>query len=209
MKKILIFVIGFLLFFQVSYAQRFSLGCKGGLDLVNIRYDPASINWGVTSRLSYDLGLVASYSPVKILKIQLESGFVEKGGQLKFKNIDEREIYKFGYLSNQFLIILKPISKINLEFGAQQGHTLYGKTVDIPGQTSKDKLGEYKKNDYSAIIGLGFNFLKNFTIDCRYIYGFTPLKDCFVIVDPGPSYSYEMFNKYISIGISYYFLNFK
>ena len=209
MKKMFLLLISFVTFFQVTNAQRFSLGCKGGMDFVNIRFDPSSENWGVTNRLSYDFGLIAYYSPSKLFKIQYESGFIEKGGQLKFKYVDEKWLFKFGYFSNQLVLILNPIHQFNIELGVEQGHTLYGKRVDIPGQIIEYRLSDYKKNDYSAIIGLGLNFLKSFTLDLRYVYGFTPLEDCFVYVDPGPSYSYEIYNKHISIGLRYYFLNIK
>ena len=209
MKRVLVILIVIQAISQVAEAQKFSLGCKAGMDFVNIRFDPLDENWGVTSRLSYDFGLIINYSPSKVFQIQLESGFIEKGGQLKFKNVDERWVFKFGYFSNQLIFILKPIHRLNIEFGSELSHTLYGKRVDIPGQVNNDRLSEYEKNDYSAIIGLGFNILKNTYVNCRYVYGFTPLKDCYVNVDPGPSYSYQIYNKYISIGLRYYFLKIK
>ena len=209
MKKLLVILIAFLAISQITEAQKFSIGCKASMDFVNIRFDPTTENSGVTNRLSYDFGLITYYSPVKVFQIQLESGFIEKGGQLKFKNADERWVYKYGYFSNQLIFILKPIHRLNIEIGSELGHTLYGKRLDIPGQVTNDRLSDYKKNDFSAIIGLGFNILKNTYIDCRYVYGFTPLRDCFVYADPGANYSYQIYNKYISIGLRYYFINIK
>jgi hypothetical protein len=209
MKKAPLILIVFLTIFQVTEAQKFSIGCKVGMDLVNIRFDPTGDNWGVTNRLSYDFGLITFYSPLKMLQIQIESGFIEKGGRIKYKYVDEKTLYKYGYFSNQLIFIFKPIRRLNIEIGSEIGHTLYATMKDIPGQTFKYRLSDYKKNDFSAIVGLGFNFFKNTYVDVRYVYGFTPLEDCFVLVEFGPSYHYQIYNKYISLGLRYYFINIK
>jgi hypothetical protein len=124
MKKLLVILIAFLAISQITEAQKFSIGCKASMDFVNIRFDPTTENSKVTNRLSYDFGLITYYRPVKVFQIQLESGFIEKG-QLKFKNADERWVYKYGYFSNQLIFILKPIHRLNIEIGSELGHTLY------------------------------------------------------------------------------------
>ena len=48
----------------------------------------------------------------------------------------------------------------------------------IAAETEMDQLSDYKRNDYSAIAGIGFNIFDKMYIDCRYVYGFTPIRDC-------------------------------
>jgi len=206
MKRVFVFLITLFLLFHGTEAQKINFGIKGGTDIVNNRFKPNSSNWGVTNRLSYDYGLLISYSPAKIFQIQLESGFIEKGGQLKFKYVDEKWIFKYGYLSNQLVFILKPIRRLNVEIGSELSRTLYAKQIRIPGQTIDDRLSDYKKYEFSGLAGLGFNFFDNAYIYLRYVYAFTPLIETWVLADPGPNYSYKIYNHYISLGLRYYFL---
>jgi hypothetical protein len=202
-KTILCLLIAFNCFPRLS-AQDLRFGVKGGADFVNMRFDPSTEDWGVTSRLSYDAGLIINYSPYKRFQFQLESGFIEKGGQLKFINQNERWIFKYGYLSSQLNIIIKPTPRLNIEFGPELDKILYAKRKDIPGSVMVEKTSNFKQIEFSAFLGIGYEILPNAIINCRYTYGITPLIESIVYADPGPNYSFLIYNQYVSIGLRYY-----
>jgi opacity protein-like surface antigen len=206
MKKIPALLVALLFISQGTVAQKISLGCKSGIDFVNNRYVPTSADLGLTKRLSFDFGLIINYSPIKKLQVQIESGFIEKGGQYKFVNFDEKIIFKYGYFSNQLVFILQPIRRLNIELGPEVGYLLYAKQKEIPGQLFNLHLSDFNKFELSSIAGLSFNFFDNVYLTFKYVYAVTPLIKSIVQVDPGPSYSYKTYNQYLSIGLRYYFI---
>jgi hypothetical protein len=199
--KIIVSILLFFLFIT-TYGQRFTYGIKGGLDIVDFKYVPKSLD-EFSPRNSFDFGLVLNYRIFKKVEIQIEPGFIEKGSQIIFIYLQRSMIFKYDYINVPVVLIVNPIKRLNIEIGTEFGFLQYSKKIDTDGNILdiNDRLN--KPFEVAGNIGLSFNIFTKVYLVLRYSQGLTPLQDYVIFADPGPSIPYKIFNKYSEVGLRF------
>ena len=178
MKKVQ-FLIAILLFSLTIQAQLFKYGAEAGLNLSNIKTN----NFDGSSLSGFNAGVMAELKLPVLLGVQGEIKFSQKGAKIWTDNlvlntIDVPVVAKF-YVLKLF----------NFHIGPQYTYLISAKN------DGKNVLNSFNRNDFSAVIGVGFDVWK-IHYSTRFIYG---------LMDVSSASTGEMHNKYFQFGIGYWF----
>ena len=164
MKKILV-TLFLVIAAQYSFAQKFSLGPKAGLNISN--YSGGNIE--SDALVGYHLGGLLNYGFVNVFSIQPEVLFSTQGA--KVQNNGNKTDFKISYLTIPIMFKFKTNSGFYAEFGPQVG---FRTSSDIPDQT----INNFAKNlDLSGAVGIGYQTKIGLGIGVRYIAGISKVGD--------------------------------
>lgn len=183
-----------------TYSQEYYFGLKSGLDFSTFK--TTGYKFGLNDyniMPGYHFELSGSFSITENLKIQIEPGYISKGGNLKGRF--QSETHRYGLITVPVLII-KPVGKVCLEFGAEFAMKIYQNSVSYPIEYTKPF-------ELSALTGISYNVNKNFNLGTRFGIGLTPTYD-------GPFYDYynahywqdrdfKLYNRYFEFFTRFYF----
>jgi hypothetical protein len=164
MRK-LILAFSLLLAAQVSFAQKFSLGPKAGLNISN--YTGGNIE--SDALVGYHLGGVLSYGFGNVFYLQPEVLFSTQGA--KVQNAGNKQDFKISYITVPIMLKFKTKGGFYFEFGPQAG---FRASSNVPDQT----INNFAKNlDLAGGVGIGYHSPIGLGVGVRYIAGFSKVGD--------------------------------
>jgi hypothetical protein len=172
-------------------SQNFSFGLKSGFNIVDVIN--ATNNIKLPSKGSYHLELFGNYQINKLFQLQIEPGFIEKGSWATSSK-EWRE--KYGYITCPFLLIARPIKRVNIEIGSEFNYLIYAKLKSPDGKLSEHPQREYfYEFEISGVLGISYNYLKNNQFGMRLSRGLTQIWDSSQFMFPyNPP---KFYNRYI------------
>lgn len=164
MKKLpLLFAL--LLASTCSFAQKFSLGPKAGINISN--YTGGNIE--SDALVGYHIGGVLNYGFGDHFAIQPEVLFSTQGA--KVNNAGAKNDFKISYLTVPVMLKFKTTGGFYLELGPQVG---FRTSSDVPDQT----INNFAKNlDLAAGAGIGYHSSIGLGIGARYLAGLSKVGD--------------------------------
>ena len=164
MKKLLFSLVLFCVA-QVSFAQKFSIGPKAGINISN--YTGGDIE--SDALVGYHLGGILSYGFGDVFSIQPEVLFSTQGA--KVQNNGSKSDFKISYITIPVMLKFKTSGGFYVEFGPQVG---FRSSSDLGDQT----INNFAKNlDLAAGAGLGYQSPIGLGVGLRYIAGLTKVGD--------------------------------
>jgi hypothetical protein len=154
-------------------------GIKGGLNYSNldISRDATNSNW----LIGFNLGIFTKLPFSSFVAIQPELYYTSKGSNVTYKSlfVDGTARFNFNYLELPVLIVLNPISIVNIHFGPYFSYLLNGIVVN----TSTTNLFNFENNinaddfsrfDAGGVVGVGID-LGGLSVGARYNFGLTKI----------------------------------
>lgn len=181
--------------------QQFSFGLKPSLNLLKAKYmeKPSFFRQDLGSRLSYGLGLTANTNLSKILQVQFEPRFVERGYKWSWGGNDV-STYKNGYLSLPILLEINIKYNFKFEIGPEISYLIYSKEKNSYGHTGVNNSLEQNHLELSGLVGISHKILGNISLGVRYGLAFTPNSDGSIsYVESGSLSSYKIYNRYFEL----------
>jgi hypothetical protein len=173
MKKITLSIVCILLFAaQHGQAQGFSLGIKGGADILKV----SGKSFDQEFAYGYHLGGFVELKLNKTFSLQPElyysSASMNKGNSLDtiYTNVDLKKI-KLDYINIPLILNIKPSKKISIQVGPR-----YGILANSNLSVKKNAENAFKSGDFSMLAGIQFNFSK-IRVYGRYQIGLTDIND--------------------------------
>ena len=173
MKKITSSIVCILLFAaQHAYAQGFSLGIKGGADVLKI----SGKSFDQEFAYGYHLGGYVELKLNKTFSLQPElyysSASMSRGNSLDtiYTNVDLKKI-KLDYINIPLILNIKPSKKFAIQVGPRYG-ILSNSNLSI----KKNAENAFKSGDFSMLAGIQLNFSK-IKVYGRYQIGLTDIND--------------------------------
>jgi hypothetical protein len=157
---------------QQGKAQGFSLGIKGGADLLKI----SGKNFDQEFAYGYHLGGYVELKLNKTFSLQPElyysSASLNKANTLDtiFTNVDLKKI-KLDYINIPLILNIKPSKKISIQVGPRFG-ILSNTNLTVKSNAEN----AFKSGDFSMLTGIQFNFSK-IKVYGRYQIGLTDIND--------------------------------
>jgi hypothetical protein len=173
MKKITLSIVCILLFAaQHGQAQGFSLGIKGGADILKV----SGKSFDQEFAYGYHLGGFVELKLNKTYSLQPElyysSASMNRGNSLDtiYTNVDLKKI-KLDYINIPLILNIKPSKKISIQVGPR-----YGILANSNLSVKKNAENAFKSGDFSMLAGIQFNFSK-IRVYGRYQIGLTDIND--------------------------------
>jgi Outer membrane protein beta-barrel domain len=207
MKRIVFSLLTICFASLVTFAQQISLGIKPSFIILESKYfeNPNITGLNLSSRSSYAVGFTGKMNLSKLLSIQIEPRFIEKGYNIKLGEGDY-DIYKNGYISLPTLLCITPIHNLNIELGPEFAYLVSSKEKYNTGSFQDYKSQDQNHFELSLITGISYSFLKRFDLGIRYGIGLTPYENGEVakadFAPPEPKVNYKIYNRYFE-----FFLN--
>lgn len=173
------------------YAQQFSLGLKGGVNISNFSNVQNLGDVTKQSLVGFYAGGFIGFWLGNNFCIQPEAMVSTSGA--KFKDTDGTETYKLTYVTIPVMAKFKTDGGFYLEAGPQVGFKI---SESIPDQTF-DKFA--KGLDLSLGGGLGYQSPGGFGLGARYLVGLSKVGDFDASSGVDPNFK----NSTIQVGISY------
>ena len=178
-KLTLIQLMGFLLMFNANlFAQEFTFGLVGGLDIANSRLTNIPDEIGdyrlYHPMLSFNANGHIGYKSAGFWGISLEPGYIQKGGVIQYDKDDRNDDvrYQLNYVQIPLLADFYLSDKISISVGPEFAYLINAK-VKSNGE-SRNIPNYYDKNfELSGIVGFNYNLHKYFDIGLRYNHGLT------------------------------------
>jgi Outer membrane protein beta-barrel domain len=151
-------------------------GIKGGLNYSNLDIrDATNSSW----LIGFNLGIFTKLPFTNFIAIQPELYYTSKGSNVTYQNlfVDGTARFNFNYLEVPVLIVLNPISIVNIHFGPYFSYLLNGIVVN----TSSTNLFNFENNisaddfsrfDAGGVVGIGID-LGGLSVGARYNFGLT------------------------------------
>ena len=151
-------------------------GIKGGLNYSNLDVQDASNSrWLV----GFNLGLFAKLPLSSFVAIQPELYYTTKGSNVTYNNlfVDGTARFNLNYLEFPLLLVLNPISVLNIHFGPYVSYLLNGivtneSNVNLFNFENNINLDDYNRIDAGFVVGAGID-LGALNIGLRYNFGLT------------------------------------
>lgn len=171
MKKVILLV-ACLAMSVGAFAQDWSYGLKGGINLANITDLDAKM------KPSFHIGAFAEYRISDFFGIQPEFVYSRQGSFEKVGNV--KEWLRFNYINIPVLAKIYVLDGLSVNLGPQFGLLLNSKSkAKGSGSTLTNKIDGSKGLDVSFAMGLSFNLDYNWFIDARYNLGLTDVNKHF------------------------------
>ena len=165
MKKV--FLLSALLISTVSFAQRFQLGVKGGVNISNFTGDFEDVD--KKALIGFHAGAFINFKFGNNLSLQPEVLFSTQGA--KFEDAGEEVDVKVSYVNIPVMLKYKFDGGFYLEAGPQFGF----KTGEDFGDNTVDDVAE--STDIAIAGGLGYHSSMGLGIGARYIAGLSKVSD--------------------------------
>lgn len=151
-------------------------GIKGGLNYSNLDVQDASNSrWLV----GFNLGLFAKLPLSSFVAIQPELYYTTKGSNVTYNNlfVDGTARFNLNYLEFPLLLVLNPISVLNIHFGPYVSYLLNGivtneSNVNLFNFENNINLDDYNRIDAGFVVGAGID-LGALNVGLRYNFGLT------------------------------------
>jgi len=177
---ILIFLLAFI-FINLNYAQNYSFGIKGGLNLAKLGGSDVS---NVDSRTTFNAGGFVEFVVSDFIGIQPELLFTMKGAKEKFdyEGVTLKSEVKLTYLEIPVLFKLYvPVEGVSFKpfiyAGPSIGFKLSSKIkVSSGGESVEEDIEDLKSTDFGFNFGVGSN-IGPIIIGIRYNLGLTSIDD--------------------------------
>ncbi|WP_336517479.1 porin family protein [Pollutibacter soli] len=192
MKKWLIASFVLLVISGTTYAQKFQVGLKAGMNASNF----TGGNIDSKTLLGFHAGTNFNFLLGNNFSISPEILFSSQGA--KYNELGTEKNLKVSYIQVPVLAKFRFNGGLYLEAGPQVGFKV-GEDVDIPNQT----IDNFAKNlDLGIGAGLGFHSRSGFGIGARYIAGLSKVGD-FNASEMNPDFK----NSVIQLSLFYTFFN--
>ncbi|MGE0089322.1 MAG: porin family protein [Bacteroidales bacterium] len=200
MKKILLFVlIG--LISEFAFAQTFGGGFLAGLSMSQLDGD----SFGGFNKAGFAGGIYTNTQINKKLDLQLELRYVQKGSHSADKDLNFYSS-KLNYIEIPLFLRYKIYSKLYADLGLAIGY-LQKSTEDKDGYGDLPADPPFNETEFSALVGIEYNFIKRFSVNVRYNYSILPVRD-----HPGEQTWYlnkGQYNSVLTICIYYQLADFR
>jgi hypothetical protein len=181
--------------------QQFSFGLKPSLNLLKPKYieKPSFSRQDLGSRLSYGLGLTANTNLSKILQVQFEPRFVERGYKYSWGGINI-STYKNGYISLPILLEINIKYNFKFEIGPEISYLIYSRETNSNGHTGVNNSLEQNHFELSGLVGLSHKIIGDISLGVRYGLAFTPNSDGSILyIESGSLSSFKIYNRYFEL----------
>lgn len=162
---------------QAAWAQEpFSVGVRAGFNYATLKVDDGSASYGYQP--GYHVGLFASYRRIKS-HIQAEVMYSKQGASIQSSGEDLTSDAR--YINVPVLYRYDITNNFNVHIGPQVGFLTcvesdYHPVTHEPFQ-SQDYTTAYKKTDFGALLGVGWETDSGITVDLRYYLGLTDISN--------------------------------
>lgn len=153
-------------------------GIKGGLNYSNLDVqDATNAKW----LIGFNLGLFAKLPLSSFVAIQPELYYTTKGSNVTYNNlfVDGTARFNFNYLEFPLLLVLNPISVLNVHFGPYVSYLLNGivtneSNINLFNFENNINLDDYNRIDAGFVVGVGID-LGPLNVGLRYNFGLTKI----------------------------------
>jgi hypothetical protein len=211
MKRITISVFVVLLASCMTFGQQYSFGIKPSFIILEAKYieNPTLTALKLSSRSSYAVGLTVQRQLSKLLGVQIEPRFIEKGYNITWGPGDYA-IYKNSYISLPTLLKICPIHNFNIELGPEFSFLVDSKRRNIRESFQDNNSDDQNLFELSFITGISYSFLKRSDLGIRYGFGLTPYENGKLLPVDGPTYvnvTYKIYNRYFEFYLNTRIIN--
>jgi hypothetical protein len=180
---------------QQAYSQaQTSIGIKGGVNFATLDVNQ-SLGANYNNRTGYHAGAFVLFKFGKV-GIQPELLFSRQGAKVTYSGQSADQYV--DYINIPIMLKLYTVAGINLQIGPQVGFLSAAQAkATINGISStQDLKNQYKNNDVSLSMGLGWDLPFGLSIDARYNHGLTKVND-------GTNNTYDTKNQVFQISAGY------
>ena len=171
MKRLLVFFVVVMTVFTAS--AQFSLGVKGGLNIVNVNFTPV-VNGSSESgyRSAYHGGIYEQYNVTDKFSVRAELLYSNKG--VRFEASSNPPLSKTNinlhYLSLPLLAQYRIWNQLSVAMGPEISYLLSATSRSADGRSDVGFIYD-RKIDVGIAGGLGYQISEKVDIGARYIYG--------------------------------------
>ena len=177
-KKLFFAIIAVAITGQVT-AQQIKFGAKAGLNLATFKGADLGAGADLKTKYGVAFGATAEFSLTDKFSVQPELLFSQQGLKATIEVLEDNEIldvdFNVNYLSVPVLAKYYVLKGLSLEAGPQVSFLLSEK-ITVNGIEAME-APEPKKVDFSANIGLGYQFDNGLFVQGRYNHGFTNINE--------------------------------
>lgn len=192
-------LLGSLIFISIlcSKAQSFGGGVLGGLVASQVDGD----NFSGYNKIAPYGGFYISKELSDRITLQWELKYIGKGSN-KVSNRRDDRIYKMrlNYAEIPFIVTYNTQIKLFFQGGLEVGYLFAPKEFDEYGEMDSDYLKDFKKLEYSYLIGLGYQLSEKLSGIMRFSYSILPIRDYKVTMDYMRGGQY---NNVVTFGLQY------
>ncbi|MBV4355524.1 porin family protein [Pinibacter aurantiacus] len=195
MKKILFASLLFVS--SASFAQKFQLGVKGGVNISNFTggdFQDAK----KSSLVGFHAGAFVNYKFGQVISLQPEVLFSTQGATIEDRETGHKEDFKLNYVSIPVLLKVQSPGGFYVETGPVVSVNVSG--GDFENQSVKDVT---KGADFSWAAGLGFHSKIGLGIGARYVVGLSKVGD----INNASVANADFKNSVIQVGLFYTLFN--
>ncbi len=168
----------------LSGIDRVSIRTKGDFYREKIKYDPV---------ISFNINGCLSYKSEGFWGFSVEPGFIQKGEKAIYPEENTLSTYQYTYNYVQIPVLcdLYLTDKLFLSAGPELSYRIKNTGID-------------PVSEYSLLIGLNTNILKNIDLGFRYNYGLTYFKKYLSMSETGEyKGDYEEYFRYLQLFLRY------
>jgi len=159
-------------------SQEYTFGIKTGPNIVNLKTSGyKGVDNSFIKKSSFHIELIVNHSINEKIQIQIEPGFIEKGGKIINTYPHEYGAHKYGFITIPTVLILKPVNNLNFEIGTEFAFLIYSKIMYANGDTYNEIKEDpgFKSFEISGLTGISYNICKYFILGIRYGIALTPV----------------------------------
>lgn len=208
MKKMLFLLVAVVLFSGVALAE-IDYGMRMGVALGNMAMDPEFEEWGPSAddniKIGFYGGFWMKYMLNEKMGIMAELDYVQKGDQYKVKETSDDAWFVFyaNELELPVMFYYMPTDALTVYGGPVLGYVMsggYKQVVDVSdpdiSQAMGYGMGEFlNRFDFSAAVGMRYDFTEMYFGELRFTYGFTD------IFEDGIIPPVEAMNRTLTVGV--------
>ena len=153
-------------------------GIKGGLNYSHLDLQNATNDQWL---LGFNLGLFAKLPLTSSVAIQPELYYTTKGSNVTYNSlfVDGTARFNFNYLELPLLLVLNPVSILNIHFGPYISYLLNGivtngSNINLFNFENNINLSDYNRLDAGIAVGAGID-LGGLSVGLRYNFGLTKI----------------------------------
>ncbi len=171
MRFLTTFIIVFL-FPVLLYPQRFNAGFLAGLAATQVDGD----GHGGYNKAGPIAGIWVGTRLGSTMFLRSEFRFIQKGSFAKSADGTEYYRLKLNYFEMPFLLGYRFNNGFNGLIGLSAGYLAKAKEMNELGDYPQDEIDEFKKMEYSALVGLEYNFSEKWKFGALFCYSILPVR---------------------------------
>ncbi|MBN1251366.1 MAG: PorT family protein [Bacteroidales bacterium] len=168
--KLSFLLFGFFIVFNAS-AQKFNGGAILGFSTSQIDRDTQK----GYNKLGFFSGVYVKRNFTDIIGAKIELYFIGKGAK---KNVNKIEEFKtqLNYVEMPFLITIKALNNIEIDFGICPAYLISSKLVEL-GYEVPDSEYNIHNYDLSGILSINYYFTDKIAVNSRFSYSISPINE--------------------------------